>query len=169
MAVPDTGEIEPTARPREAVAALFGVYYSRLIGLAVVLTGDRALAEDLAQEAFARLWKGWDELRDEAAAPSYLRTTVANLARSALRRRRLMARERTLIDAADETDPAERIVVIRALGSLPYRQRVCVALRYYEGLTTEEVAQTLGISTGTVKSQTHKAMARLRRLLGGDS
>lgn len=166
-AVLDRRGVRTKGEPSAAVAELFHEHYSPLVGLAVVLTGDRELAEDVVQDAFASLLRSWKRLRDPNAAPSYLRTTVVNLARSALRRRLLrMRRSVALATSTDDApEPVERIAMLRALRALPYRQRVCVALRYYECLSPEEVASVMGTSVGTVKSQTHKALRRLEQLL----
>jgi RNA polymerase sigma-70 factor (sigma-E family) len=72
---------------REALALLYERHYAELVRLAFALTSDWGLAEDLAQEAFVRVWRSWGNIRDPQSAPAYLRTTVANLARRSLRRR----------------------------------------------------------------------------------
>lgn len=155
----------------QGVAALFDVEYSRLVGLAYVLTSDRELAEDLVQEAFARLVRGWTALRDPASAPAWLRSTLVNLARSSMRRRLVRTRKMPVLadDEAESVEPTDRVAVIEALRSIPYRQRVCVALRFYEGMQQDEIATVMGTSVGTVKSQTHKALKRLGGLLGEDT
>ena len=166
MAVRDRRGLRTKREPSTAVADLFNEHYSPLVGLAVVLTGDRELAEDVVQDAFANLLRGWDRLLDVDAAPAYLRTSVVNLARSALRRRWVrMRRASPVATSIDDLDPTERLAIVVALRVLPYRQRVCLALRFYEGLSTNEVARVMGTSVGTVKSQTHKAIKRLERIL----
>jgi RNA polymerase sigma-70 factor (sigma-E family) len=168
MAVMGPGGLDaPDApeKPADAVARLFREQYSVLVGLGVVLTGDRELATDLVQEAFGKLLGNWNRLRDRNAALAYLRSTLVNSSRSTLRRRLLIQRTRPFSEDNITADPVERIVMMRALRSLPNRQRVCVALRFYEGLRPDEVAQVMNTSVGTVKSQTHKALRRLQRLL----
>src|SRR5438094_480283 len=100
----------------EAVGVLFRELYPQLVGLGVVLTGERELAEDLAQESFAQLLKAWERLRDPAAAPAYLRSTMVNLARSGLRRRMVRRRTAHLIaQPPDQVDTSERTALLNVL------------------------------------------------------
>jgi RNA polymerase sigma-70 factor (sigma-E family) len=157
----------------EAIEELFFALYPRLARTAFALVGDWHVAEQIAQEAFLRLWRRWPWLRDQQAAPAYLHRTVVNLARLSLRRlaveRRALARdagERAVALADDGGDLAGDLALRRAVEALPYRKRACVVLRYLEGLSEAETASALGISVGTVKSQTHKALRQLRDVLG---
>ena len=150
---------------REAVVLLYERHYAELVRLAFALTGDWGLAEELAQEAFVRIWRSWGNIRDQQAAPAYLRTTVVNLARRSLRRR---LRERRAWPAPGDlrsADPGESIDLLRALARLPARKRACVVLRFYLDLSEADTAAALGVSVGTVKSQTARALRRLQRLL----
>jgi RNA polymerase sigma-70 factor (sigma-E family) len=157
----------------EAIESLFFALYPRLARSAFGLVGDWDLAEQLAQEAFLRLWRRWPWLRDPQAAPAYLQRTVVNLARLSLRRlaveRRALARDvggRRAAEVGEAGDVAADLAVRRALEELPYRKRACVVLRYLVGLSEAETADALGVSVGTVKSQTHKALRQLRDALG---
>jgi RNA polymerase sigma-70 factor (sigma-E family) len=153
---------------RAAVAELFSLHGDELLRLALLLSGSRQLAEDLVQEAFARLWQHWDNVRDPDAAIGYLRVTVVNLARSSFRRRLLELRHRVALPAVVEPpDAAGRLDVLAALARLPMGKRACLVLRFYADLSEEQTARLLGISPGTVKSQTHRALAQLARLLDG--
>jgi RNA polymerase sigma-70 factor (sigma-E family) len=156
---------------RAAISELFNKHYRSLVGLAFLVTTDEAVAEDLAQEAFLRLWRMWDRLDDSEAAIGYLRSTVTNLGRSWLRRRLVSRRKLRLIGSHVQVEPdvSQRTEVIDALRRLPSRQRACIALRYFEGLTEKDTADVLDISVGTVKSQTHKALQRLKGFLKEDS
>jgi RNA polymerase sigma-70 factor (sigma-E family) len=148
---------------------LYERYYGELVRLAFSLTGDWGLAEELAQETFVRAWRSWANIRDQQAAPAYLRTTLVNLVRKALRRK---VRERSAWQDADDppsADPAASIDLLRALARLPARKRACVVLRFYLDLSEAETAATLGVSVGTVKSQTAKALRRLEQLLAEPS
>jgi RNA polymerase sigma-70 factor (sigma-E family) len=133
--------------------------------LAYLLTGDRALAEDLVHEAFVRLFGRFRDLRNPDAFGAYLRTAVVNLARSHFRRRR---RERTYLERrAREPDPAsadvgEREEMWDALQRLRPRQRAAIVLRYYEDLTEAQTAEVLGCAVGTVKSLVSRGLDRLR-------
>jgi RNA polymerase sigma-70 factor (sigma-E family) len=150
----------------EALSRLFEGHYADTVRLAFYLTASWTVAEDLAQEAFVRLWRRWGGLRDQRAALSYLRTTVVNLSRSALRRRLLELRhQRSVGEAGYDMDPVTRLDVARALAALPPRKRACVVLRHLVDLSVEETAAVLGISTGSVKSQTHKGLRLLEAAL----
>ncbi len=135
---------------------------------AFLLVGDRQLAEDLAQTALAKTYAAWSRIQDRAAAPAYARRTLVNTASSWFRTKGWRNELPTddLPEAAYTKDPSTRPAVIDALGRLPPRQRAVVVLRYYEDLSVAETADALGCSTGTVKSQTFEAFAKLRVLLG---
>jgi RNA polymerase sigma-70 factor (sigma-E family) len=153
---------------RIAIEALFLAHGDQLLRLAVLLSGDRQLAEELVQEAFARLWHRRDTLRDPEAGIGYLRVTLVNLARSSHRRRLRELRQPERQQGVTVTDPpdiAGRLDVLRALARLPMRKRACVVLRYFADLSEEETARLLGVSVGTVKSQTHRGLAQLAGLL----
>jgi RNA polymerase sigma-70 factor (sigma-E family) len=153
----------------EGIDELYRQTHVRTVRLAVMLTGDPGVAEELVQEAFVRVWRSWDKIRDTEAARAYLRTTVVNLSRSYLRRRTLEVRHRfRRVDDAVQIDPDARIDLLRAVAKLPARQRACVALRFYEDLSESQTAEVLGISVGAVKSQTFTALQRLERFVGGD-
>jgi DNA-directed RNA polymerase specialized sigma24 family protein len=108
----------------EALSRLFEAHYADTVRLAFYLTGSWTVGEDLAQEAFVRLWRRWGGLRDHHAALGYLRTTVVNLSRSALRRRLLELRhQRAVGEVGHDTDPVARLDVARALAALPARKR----------------------------------------------
>jgi RNA polymerase sigma-70 factor (sigma-E family) len=167
--IAERGSVDTTRSADDAIDELYRAHHLRLVRLAVLVCGDVGVAEEVVQEAFVRVWRRWDKLRDRDAASAYLRTAVVNLCRSHLRRRMLEIRHRLYRgeDAVD-IDPAVRIDVLNAVAHLPRRQRACIALRYYEDLSEAETARLLGISVGGVKSQTHKALRRLEGLVGGD-
>lgn len=141
----------------------------RLTRTAYLLVGDLGAAEDLVQTALLRTARRWRTARD--APTAYARTVLVNLAKD---RRRARSR-RVAESPIDGMPPAlgavpsmEEAVVLRqsllaAVAALPPRQRAVLVLRYFEDLPVEAVAQTLGCSTGTVKSQTHAALLRLRQ------
>ena len=150
----------------EALSRLFEAHYADAVRLAFYLTGSWMVAEDLAQEAFVRLWRRWGGLRDHHAALSYLRATVVNLSRSALRRRLLELRhQRPIGEGGYDSDLVTRLEVARALAALPAGKRACVVLRHLVDLSVEETAAVLGISAGSVKSQTHKGLRLLEAAL----
>jgi len=161
------------ARERDAATAiesLFQAHYPRLANTAFSLTGDWDLAEQLAQEAFLRLWRRWRWIADPQAAPAYLQRTVLNLSRETIRRkvierRALKARGMERPPRA-QPDTAEMVALRRAIAALPSRKRECVVLRFLLGMSEAETAGLLGVSVGTVKSQTHKGLRQLRDRLG---
>jgi RNA polymerase sigma-70 factor (sigma-E family) len=141
--------------------------------LAYLLTGDRTLAEDLMQEAFARLIARLRHLRDPDAFDAYLRRTIVNLSTSHLRHRAVerayVLREapRTPLESR-QPDLAAHESLRRALLSLPERQRAAIVLRFYEDLTEQQIADALRCRPGTVRSLVSRGMAAMRVHLGGD-
>ncbi len=146
-----------------------------LLRVAIMLTGNRADAEDLVQAALAKTYLAWDKINDHAALDAYVRRAMVNTHISWWRRRKFEEfptdelPDQVIADHARESDTAE--VVRRALDRLPDRMRAAVMLRYFEDMTEPEIAQALGVSLGTVKSTVSRAVARLRidAELGKDS
>lgn len=155
----------------QLVGRLFEVEAKNLVRLARFFVDDRDAAEDLVQEAFIRLARSIHRVRDPDAAPAYLRSIVLNLARDHNRRGLVSLRHRMSADPAppglDEHlelhEDQQR--VIDALRSLPAGQRNCLVLRYYMELSNPEIADTLGVSINTVKTQIQRGMASLERTL----
>src|SRR5437763_180365 len=111
----------------EAIDVLYRAHATRAVRLAYVISGDVAVAEEIAQEAFVRTWRAWDRLRETDAAYAYLRTTVVNLSRSMLRRRAVEFRHRIgRREEGVEVDVPGRVDIVRAMLRLPPRQRACV-------------------------------------------
>jgi RNA polymerase sigma-70 factor (sigma-E family) len=151
-----------------AVAALFQARYLDMVRLAVLLGADDA--EDIAQEAFARLLTRHVTLRDPSAALAYVRSTVCNLTRKRWRHS-LVVRSRTLA-MPDVAGPEHTVIlredhreVLAALVALPARKREAIVLRYWLDLSDGEIAAVMGVSTGTVKSQLSKGMGSLGKAL----
>lgn len=157
---------------RESFAAVFNAHHRQAVRLAYLLTSDAHQAEDIAAEAFAKVYVRWKkgEVRDVGA---YLRRAVANEANSKLRRRYLERREAEKRSGDDrgvvtvDGGAADRDEVWRAISRLPDRQRKAIVLRYYEDLSEAETAEVLGCSVGTVKSQVSRGLARLQEVVGG--
>jgi RNA polymerase sigma-70 factor (sigma-E family) len=148
----------------EQLAALHRAHYDALVRLACLLVDDAGSGEEVVQEAFVRVHGAWARIDDPL---TYLRATVTNLARSRLRRRAVARRyvpPPALAAASAEEDAAvgaEHEFVFDAVRALPRRQRECVVLRYYLDLSEVEIAAALGISSGSVKSHTHRGMRTL--------
>ncbi|GAA2619416.1 SigE family RNA polymerase sigma factor [Dactylosporangium fulvum] len=137
-----------------------------LVRMAYALTGEQHAAEDLVQTALAKAMLRWSRIRGDAE--SYLRKVMYHEHVSWWRRRWRRAElstadppERSAVD----DDPHLRLAMRAALATLPPRQRAVLVLRYFEDLSEQQVADLLGISTGTVGSQASRALAALRRRL----
>jgi RNA polymerase sigma-70 factor (sigma-E family) len=160
-----------------AVAAL-----GRLRRTAYLMCGDWHRAEDAAQDALVRIYRRWDKLNRQQGLNTYAHKVVVSVvldqSRRPWRREQSTAEPgdqqpsggagavdgRQILDSSVTVD--NRQLVIAALASIPAGQRACVVLRHYADLSIEETAQALGISTGTVKSQTSRGLIQLRELLG---
>jgi RNA polymerase sigma-70 factor (ECF subfamily) len=144
-----------------------------LLRSAYLLVGDHAAAEDLLQSALLGALRRWDSISGSPTA--YTFTALVNLSRDrfrAQRRRRAMAQEHDAFGqpAADQLDRLlERDAITRAARRLPDAQRQVLACRFLLDLTVAETADALGLPEGTVKSYTARALAGMRRLLGGDA
>ncbi|WP_214320060.1 sigma-70 family RNA polymerase sigma factor [Nonomuraea sediminis] len=148
-------------------AALFAAQYQSLVRLAGLLGADDP--EDIAQEAFARLTTR--SLRDDGAALGYLRATVCNLTRNRLRHLRLVRLRRP--DPPEHARSSEHAVLVAeehrellaALDRLPRRQREALVLRYWLDLSEREIAQAMGVSSGSVKTHASRGLAALGKAL----
>lgn len=143
-----------------------------LLHTAYLLTGDQQLAEDLVQTALERAATHWDSIRNRCAAPAYVRRTMYRAQLTSWRRRHVTELLCATIPeprrSAENGDVVEdRLVLHDALMHLGPGQRAVVAMRYLEDLSEQQVAEALGVSVGTVKSQTHKAIASLRESVDG--
>jgi RNA polymerase sigma-70 factor (sigma-E family) len=137
------------------------------IRLAYLLTGDRAVAEDLVQEAFVRFMGRLRFLRDPGAFEPYLRRTIVNLSKNHFRRRAVerafLEREGPRVeDVANEPDVATSDALRSALLRLPLRQRTAIVLRYYEDLPDATIAELLGCRQATVRSLVARGLEALR-------
>ena len=138
-----------------------------LLRVAFLLTSDRGEAEDLLQTALAKTYLSWDRIRDREAVDGYVRRVMVNTQTSWWRRRKVDERPTDELpepgggrDSTADLDLHDALW--SALATLPKRQRAMVVLRYYEDLSEAETAQVMGVSVGTVKSTTSRALAKLR-------
>jgi RNA polymerase sigma-70 factor (sigma-E family) len=134
-----------------------------------LLTGNWDQAEELAQEAMARTYSAWPRVRAYDRPAAYARKVLVNRHRSLLRRAMVETRHLLASRPEDRHQPdfgGDDLVLWQALGRLPARQRSAIVLRYYLDLPEAEVARLLGVPVGTVKSWTHRGLARLRDRLG---
>lgn len=153
------------------ITELYAAHRLSLVRLAILLVDDFASAEDVVQDAFAALARRPDAVKDPSKALAYLRVSVVNTSRSALRRRRT-ARAYTPPHDLSPPSPEDSAVlaeehraVIAALQQLAPRQREVLVLRYWSHLTGAEIARTLGISEGTVKSTASRALVALEKTM----
>lgn len=149
---------------------LFQVERTRLFGALCVLTGDRAEAEDLAQDAFVRIWSAWDRVGAMDDPTGYLYRTAMNGARSRYRRSALaLRRQLRPRDHRDELSMVEeRDVLIRGLGRLTHKQRAAIVLLDLLRFSSEEAGTVLGMQPGAVRTQASRGRAELRRQAGED-
>jgi RNA polymerase sigma-70 factor (sigma-E family) len=158
-----------------ALVDLYRIQRLPLLRLAVLLTEDRATAEDVVQDAFLALQRRWHAV-DPAAAAGYLRTSVLNGVRT-LHRRGVVARRHLHAQSAEDVPPADLALlldeqqreVMAALRTLPRRQREVLVLRYWSELSEAEIADVLGVARGTVKSSASRGLASLQKHLAARS
>jgi RNA polymerase sigma-70 factor (sigma-E family) len=170
LPVPDGPLPGLSAGKEAAVTALYHQHALSLIRLAHIILGSRAGAEDIVNDAFCGLYRRWEHLNDQGNALGYVRSSVLNGCRTALRRGRLAELARCYLPAAVSAEAAalsgeERREVVRALRRLPERQREVLVLGYYLDLPDEQIAADLGITPSTVRSTRHRALAAMERLL----
>jgi RNA polymerase sigma-70 factor (sigma-E family) len=154
-----------------AVTAIYSEHYRSLVRLAALLVRDVATAEEVVQDSFVAMHGAWRRLRESEKALSYLRQSVVNRSRSVLRHRVVV--DRNAPKPAPDMPSAEagaislleRTAVINALRTLPPRQREALVLKYYADLSEAQIASSMGISRGAVKSHTARAMTSLRAVL----
>ncbi len=156
---------------QRAVTDIYSEHYKSLVRLAALLVRDVATAEEVVQDSFVAMHGAWRRLRDSDKALSYLRQSVVNRSRSVLRHRIVV--DRNAPKPAPDMPSAEqgaislleRSAVIKALRTLPPRQREALVLKYYADLSEAQIAAAMGISRGAVKSHTARAMTSLRSVL----
>ena len=157
---------------RRQFSEYFAARHDAVRRTAYLMCGDWHWADDLTQAAFIRLASAWRQVRDPQALDAFVRTCLVRVYLAETRRvwRR---RERSVADTPERAgadDDAEaatrRVVFAKALRQVPPRQRVTLVCRFYQGLDVAETAAVLRCSEGTVKSQTARGLATLRRVLG---
>jgi RNA polymerase sigma-70 factor (ECF subfamily) len=140
--------------------------------LAGYLLGDATEAQDAVQDALVRAWQGWGSLRDPEAFKPWFDRIVVNICRDRMRRHRTL--KMVELDAAGEVESGDTFAsmladdeVANAVARLAPDHRIVLALRFWRDLTLEQVAETLGLPLGTVKSRLHYALRELRTELKG--
>lgn len=159
----------------EELAAFCRREHARLVGTLVLVVGSREVAEDLAQEALARVCRDWRRVHRMAAPGAYAHRVALNLATSWFRRRaaerRAAGRWHALSGRQEEAaaglpDEADAIAIRRALGQLKAPQRKVLVCRYFLGYSVQETADVLAMPAGSVKTHAFRGIATLRELLG---
>jgi RNA polymerase sigma-70 factor (sigma-E family) len=163
------GAVARAADATHAVTALYREHALGLTRLAFLMLGDRFAAEDVVQEAFCSLYRAWDRLPSHDNVLGYVRVSVLNGCRSVIRHARRAPRPVAMPHAAsaeaDALSGEDQRAAAAAVRRLPARQREALLLRYFADLSEHETAQAMGISRGTVKSTTARALAALDRML----
>jgi DNA-directed RNA polymerase specialized sigma24 family protein len=153
-----TGAAAPQGSYGDPVSALFGQYYASLVRLAALLVRDTATAEEIVQDSFVAVAAAWRRRGNIDGALDFLRQSVLDRSRSALRHGITPA-------PAAGCSPVGSPPLLAALGALPARQREVLVLRYYANLSEEQAADTIGISRAAVRRHATRANAALRTLL----
>jgi RNA polymerase sigma-70 factor (sigma-E family) len=156
------------------VDRLYREHYRSLVRLASILVDNIAVCEELVQDAFVAVLQRSGGWRDPSRAPAYLRSAVLNAARSHLRKRQVRRRWLRSVEPPDHHPPADGPTLVQAetqamldaLRALPERQREVLTLRFYLELSESEIAATLGISQGSVKTHAHRGLAALANRFG---
>lgn len=162
--------------PADGVVAMFEIHYAHLVRIAWHLVDDVTEAEDVVMDAFAGLSRHWNHIRRTEDVFFYLRASVVNGSRSRLRRMRV-ARDKRHTQLDLDAAPAEQLAMVHleyeavvvALRTLPRRQREVLVLRYYDGATEIEIADTLGITVGTVKTHASRGLRAVADRLEGSA
>jgi RNA polymerase sigma-70 factor (sigma-E family) len=171
--------VEPGAgSAREGVVEMYQSHFRSIARLAYLLCGDTHQADDLAHDAFVRLYERWDDVREADKRLAYLRSCVVNLAHSAHRRKATAARHQgaphVLALAANGASAeeaaigrAQRPEVLAALAELSTKQRTAVVLRYWLRMTETEIADAMNCSIGSVRTHIARGHTTLATRLGG--
>ena len=153
-----------------AIRELYGAHYPSLVRLAGMFVRDAGAAEEIVQDAFLALSGAWSRLHDTCNAGAYLRQSVINRCKSALRHRAVEDKYAPILASRGSTEQAvmtllDRSALVVALRGLPARQREAIVLRFYADLSQAEAAKAMGISRGAVNSHAARGMAALRQAL----
>jgi RNA polymerase sigma-70 factor (sigma-E family) len=167
--------LRPAAEPSplDRFRELYERRHADMVRFAAFLTGDVDAAEDVAHEAFVRVFDAWDRIDDPERAEAYLRTTVVNVVRGRHRRRATAERQpaphlETVSSAEDDAiGLLHREHVLAAVAALPLQQRACVVMRHWMRMTESEIAATLDLSVGSVRTHVKRGTRALEQRLGG--
>jgi RNA polymerase sigma-70 factor (sigma-E family) len=163
----------PLAAAERQVTGLYQAHALSLARLALLILGDADAAQDVVQDAFLGLYRRWGKLASVDAAPAYLRASVVNGCRNVLKKRSRPAFH-TVAEPLESAEAAlmqteEHRAMLAVIRRLPARQREALVLRYYLDMSEDQAAQAMGVSRGTVKSATSRAVAAVGRMLKEES
>ena len=162
----ERGEGTRLSQPPLDLVAFCEAQYPRLVGALGLYCGDRDVAEDLAQEALARVCRDWKKVKAMGSPEAWAHRVGINLAHSYFRRRAAEKRATSRIDVSQVAQGfTERSDLLDSIGRLPHRQRAAVILRYYLGFTVPEVARALECPDGTAKTLLHRGVGSLGRTM----
>lgn len=163
-AVPQQMRVADATSTEEAFETFFDAERVRLLGALIVMTGNRAEAEELLQDAFLKVWERWERVAAMENPAGYLYRTALNLYRRRLRRASVaMRRAFNILPNIDELAGVEiRDEAVRLLGRLTPRERAAIVITAYLGYSSEEAARLMGINANTVRVLTGRARATLR-------
>jgi RNA polymerase sigma-70 factor (sigma-E family) len=159
----------------EGLRRLYEDRHADMVRFAAFLTGDANAAEDIAQEAFVKVFDAWERIADIDRVEAYLKSTVVNLVRGRHRRRQVAERRDhvhlTVVRSAedDAIDSFGRERTMNAVAALPLRQRACVVMRHWMRMTESEIAETLELSVGSVRTHIKRGIESLKISLGEQS
>jgi RNA polymerase sigma-70 factor (sigma-E family) len=159
----------------DGLRRLYERRHADMVRFAAFLTGDANAAEDIAQEAFVKVFDAWERIADLDRADAYLKSTVVNLVRGRHRRRQVAEKRdqvhlsvvRSAEDAAIESFGRDR--TMKAVAALPLRQRACVVMRHWMRMSESEIAETLELSVGSVRTHIKRGIESLKISLGEQS
>lgn len=173
--IPRQSAADASADPADALLrVLYDEHWVAMVRLASLLLGSSDQAEEIVQDAYVGIYRRLDRFAESSDAAAYLRSSVVNGCRSAHRHRKVVVKYRQPAppEPAGPSEIAEQherdAEVMAAVRSLPRRQQEVLVLRYYADASEAEIADTLDISRGAVKSHTHRAIKALRGLLGSE-
>ncbi len=168
----DRAREEAPATREQAVRELYERTHADMVRFAAFLTGDVDLAQDVAHEAFVRVFDAWDRIEHPERVDAYLKQTVVNIVRGQHRRDVVASRrpepQLTLVASAEDAAMGRvgRERVLAAVAALPLRQRACVVMRHWMRMTETEIAATLDLSVGSVRTHIKRGTETLKRTLG---
>jgi RNA polymerase sigma-70 factor (sigma-E family) len=159
----------------DGIRLLYERRHADMVRFAAFLTGDVNVAEDIAHDAFAKVFDAWDRIDDRERLDAYLKATVVNVVRGRHRRQQISERRNvatlTVVPSAEDDAIVgfRRQRTLDAVAALPIRQRACVVMRHWMRMSESEIADTLELSVGSVRTHVKRGMESLKNSLGEQS